>query len=341
MERVLVESVGSVVTVQGDVPAPAAGQALVRTSLAGICGSDTHAAAGHHPLLVPPYYPGHEATGVVELLGAGVTGLQVGQRVALKANVPCGECPNCHAGRSNACEKLMWVGCDPSGLYPGGMADYFVAPASLLYAVPDEVTDEQAVLVECQATPVHAARIAGNLTGARVVVIGAGTIGLFAVMAAKKAGAGRVVCSDLDAGKRARAQRHGADATVDPTSATFADDVIGELGGKADFVFDCVANEATGRQAIDVLRRAGSLMIVGVPAHPYALPMQYVQDWEMRVQGCGGYTEADFAESVARAADIPADEIVTGRFTFADAASAFKEGAENQSGKVVVGPAAG
>src|SRR5665647_93999 len=111
------------------VPEPRAGEVLVRSTLVGICGSDTHALAGHHPFLTAPYVPGHEATGVVVSFGAEVYGFALGQRVLLKPNVACGACANCLAGRTNTCESLAWIGCDSSRVLAGAMAEYFVAPA--------------------------------------------------------------------------------------------------------------------------------------------------------------------------------------------------------------------
>jgi 2-desacetyl-2-hydroxyethyl bacteriochlorophyllide A dehydrogenase len=341
MMRVVAEQIGQVGVTEVPVPAPGPGHVLVRIALAGVCGSDTHAVAGHHPLLSPPYYPGHEATGTVAEVGLGVPFPVVGQRVMLKPNVSCGECMNCRAGRTNACQDLRWIGCDPSGALPGAMADYLLAPAANLYAVPDEVTDRQAVLVECLATGVHAARIAGDLTGARVVVLGAGTIGLFAVLAARRAGAGTIVVTDLESDKRDRALRHGADVAVDASARGFADEVRAGLGGPADFVFDCVANEHSVPQAVSVLRRSGTLLVVGVPPRDFAIPMPLVQDWELRVQGCANYTEEDIVTALGMAADLPEEEIISDRFPFAEAAVAFELAARNTSGKVVVGPGGG
>jgi L-iditol 2-dehydrogenase len=341
MKRVVAEQIGRVGVSQVTVPVPGQGQVLVRTSLAGICGSDTHAVAGHHPLLAPPYYPGHEATGTVAEVGPGVTFPVVGQRVMLKPNVSCGECMNCRAGRTNACQNLQWIGCDPSGALPGAMADYLLAPAGNLYAVPDEVTDRQAVLVECLATGVHAARIAGDLTGAKVAVLGAGTIGLFTVLAARRAGAGTIVVTDLAPDKRERALRHGADVAVDAAAQGFADEVRAGLGDPADFVFDCVANEYSVPQAVSVLRRSGTLLVVGVPPRDFAIPMPLVQDWELRVQGCANYTEEDIVTALGMARDLPEEEIISDSFEFAEAAEAFELAARNTSGKVVVGPGGG
>lgn len=341
MMRVVAEQIGRVGVAEVPVPAPGPGQVLVRIALAGVCGSDTHAVAGHHPLLAPPYYPGHEATGTVAKVGPEVTFPAVGQRVILKPNVCCGECVNCRAGRTNACQNLRWIGCDPSGALPGAMADYLLAPASNLYTVPDEVNDRQAVLVECLATAVHAARIAGDLTGARVVVLGAGTIGLFAVMAARRAGAGPIVVTDLDPDKRERALRHGADVAVDAAAGGFVDDVRAGLGGPADVVFDCVANEHSVPQAVSVLRRSGTLLVVGVPPRDFAIPMPLVQDWELRVQGCANYTEEDIVTALGMARDLPEEEVISDRFPFAEAAVAFELASRNTSGKVVVGPGGG
>ena len=317
-------------------PSPGAGEVLVRSSLIGICGSDTHALAGHHPFLDADYAPGHEAVGVVA--AAGDSAFRVGDRVLLKPNVACGDCVNCRAERSNACETLSWIGCDTSRRWSGAMAEYFVAPAQNLFAVPDHVDDETAVLVECLATPVHAARIAGDLTGARVVVLGAGTIGALAVVAAVHAGAERVVVTDMEQSKLDRAVRIGASAGV-LASADDADDRLrAALDGPADVVFDCVALEGSLRQAVGLVRRAGTVLVVGVPPRDASLPMPLIQDWEIRIQGCAAYTEADVAAAleIAAAGGVPTAEIVTGRVGLDDAAQAFAAASADSSGKVLI-----
>ncbi|GIG23674.1 alcohol dehydrogenase [Cellulomonas chitinilytica] len=329
------------VRVEGaDVPVPAAGEVLVRSTLVGICGSDTHAVAGHHPFLTAPYVPGHEATGVVAATGPGADRFAPGQRVLLKPNVACGTCLNCAAGRTNACETLRWIGCDPSRELSGAMADYFVAPQSNLYAVPDALSDEAAALVECLATPVHAARVAGDLTDARVVVLGAGTIGVLCVVAALRAGAAAVVVTDMEQSKIDRAVRIGA-AGGAVANATDADDqVVAALGGPADVVFDCVANERSLAQAVGLLRRAGTLLIVGVPPRPGSLDLPNIQDRELRVQGCAAYTEADIETSIAIAGDgaLPVSEIVSATYPLDEVATAFERAAADSSGKVLVSP---
>lgn len=340
MRSVLVEPLAGTRVEHRPVPAPGPGQALVRSTLVGICGSDTHALAGHHPFLTAPYVPGHEAVGVVEALGDGTSGPEVGSRVLLKPNVACGTCVNCRAARSNACETLTWIGCDTSRRWSGAMAGYFVAPGSNLFAVPDAVDDTTAALVECLATPVHATRIAGDLTGARVVVLGAGTIGVLGVVAALRAGAGRVVVTDLDAGKLGRAVRVGATGGVLASARDADAQVHAALGGPADVVLDCVASERSLAQAVALVRRAGTVLVVGVPSRAATLPMPLIQDHEIRVQGCAAYTEADVAAALAIAVDggIPTDEIVAGTYPIEDVAQAFAAATEDVSGKVLVAP---
>ncbi|MBB2922227.1 zinc-binding dehydrogenase [Cellulomonas cellasea] len=324
------------------VPVPGPGEVLVRSTLVGICGSDTHAVAGHHPFLTAPYVPGHEATGVVVGAGPGATAFRPGERVLLKPNVACGTCVNCVAGRSNACEHLTWIGCDPSRERSGAMAGWFVAPERNLFAVPDALDDQAAVLVECLATPVHAVRLAGDLAGARVVVLGAGTIGVLSVVAALRAGAGTVVVTDLDGAKLARAVRVGAAAGVLASSADLEDRVRDALGGPADVVLDCVASERSIAQGVGLLRRAGTLLLVGVPPRVGAVDLPNLQDRELRLQGCAAYTEADVETAIAIAADggLPVAEVVTATYGLEEAAVAFARAAADSSGKVLVAPGA-
>lgn len=338
MRRVVADPLVGVRLEDAPRPTPAAGEVLVRSSLVGICGSDTHALAGHHPFLTAAYVPGHEAIGRVESVGEGVDGFWAGQRVLLKPNVACRQCLNCREHRSNACESLAWIGCDPSRVLSGAMADAFVAPAANLFVIPDNVDDDAAVLVECLATPVHAARIAGDLRGMRVVVLGAGTIGALCVVAARDAGARTIVATDMDEYKLARASRIGADAAVLASADDVDEKVLAALGGRADVVFDCVAVEHSISQAVRLLRRAGTLLLVGVPPRPAAVNLPIIQDWELRVQGCAAYTESDIITSIRIAAEgrLPATEIISARYRLDDVAQAFDRASAESSGKVLI-----
>lgn len=185
---VTVAGIDDITVATSPVPEPGPGQARVRSTLVGICGSDLHAAHGEHPSMPLPYQPGHEAVGVVDALGPdavglgpvglGAVGLGVGDRVFLEPNLVCRHCRNCLSGRYNICLELAVFGCQT----PGAMADWFVVDVDRLHRIPDDMSDEAAVLVEPLATPVHAVRLAAGvdpvpgvegLTGSNVVVLGA------------------------------------------------------------------------------------------------------------------------------------------------------------------------
>lgn len=320
------------------LPEPAVGEAVVRSSLVGICGSDTHALGGAHPFLTTPYVPGHEAVGVIERVGSDADTSRIGTRVVLKPNLPCGRCVNCEAGRTNACVQLEWIGCDPSGAHPGAMADRFSAPLSNLYPIPDHVADEAAVLVECLATPLHAVSLLPDATDASVLILGAGTIGLLAYVAARASGAKSVALTDLDPGKRARALRLGADAAVDPRDHDADEQIRRALGGPADGVLDCVANRSSIADAVRLVVRGGTVVVVGVPAGEVSVPLHVIQDHEIDLQGCASFTEVDLRESIrlVSAGALPFAELIDGSFELGEVAAAFERAAHGTSGKTVL-----
>ena len=185
MRRVVVYP-GRIAVEAADIPAPGPDEALVRTLVAGVCGSDLHAAHGRHPFVPLPYRPGHEVVGVIEAAGSVWA---PGQRVIVEPDLPCWTCKMCTTGRENLCENLQFFGC---GYAQGGMADYFTLAANRLHPVPDALNDNTAALIEPLSTPVHAVRLAGDVVGRSVAILGAGTIGLFTLAVLRAHGAGPV-----------------------------------------------------------------------------------------------------------------------------------------------------
>jgi 2-desacetyl-2-hydroxyethyl bacteriochlorophyllide A dehydrogenase len=316
-------------------PLPGPGEALVRLVVAGICGSDVHAAHGRHPWVKRPYHPGHELVGVVEAVGAGA-GIEVGTRVAVEPILACGGCKRCRGGDYNLCRTMSFFGCTTP---LGGMADRFVIPADRLIALPAGLSDLDAALVEPLSTPVHAVRLAGgDLTGRTVAILGAGTIGLLVLAAARQANAQRIAVCELLPAKRAIAMRLGADAVFDPREPSVVDAVRDDLGESADVVFDCVAIQSTMDQAISMAIKGGTVVVVGVPSEPISLPLPEVQDLQIRVQGSATYVRADIdaaidmlERGVVRAADL-----VTAVYPLGEAAAAFDAASSGVHVKVVV-----
>jgi L-iditol 2-dehydrogenase len=332
MRQLVISSPGVVELQEAETPEPGPGEVQVLTKAVGICGSDLHALAGAHPFIALPCVPGHEVVGVIGKTGEGVTGLEAGMRVILEPNLVCGRCPYCRAGRYNICQQLKVVGCQTAG----AMADAFTAPASRFHPVPDSLTDTQAALVEPLSTAVHAVRMAGQLAGADVAVLGGGTIGLLTLIAAIRAGARAVAVSEPRDSKRQRALRLGAAFCADPLKADPVPPIREALGGHADVTFDCVSSQASTGQAIRLAENGGTVMVVGVAAKDVTIPLPIIQDREIRLAGSAMYVREDVLRAIDLMTDgaVPAGELVTATLLLAEGAQAFKRAASGDDVKV-------
>lgn len=239
MRQVVIASPGVVEVREAELPVPGPGEIRVRTHVVGICGSDLHALADAHPFISLPCVPGHEVVGVVDAAGPGVAAPAPGTRVILEPNLVCGECAYCQSGRYNICERLRVVGCQTAG----AMADAFIAPAGRFHVVPPSLSDAGATLVEPLSTAVHAVRLAGDLTGRTVAVLGGGSIGLLTVIAARHAGASAIAVSEPRASKRERAMRLGAKFCCDPLAGDPVAAIRTALGGRADVTSSTTATQ--------------------------------------------------------------------------------------------------
>ena len=334
MRRVVVYP-GRIAVEAAEIPAPGPDEALVRTLMAGVCGSDLHAARGQHPFVPLPYRPGHEVVGVIEAVGSAAGAAAPGQRIIVEPDLPCWACKMCTSGRENLCENLQFFGC---GYPQGGMADYFTLAARRLHPVPDELDDQTAALIEPLSTPVHAVRLAGEVAGRSVAVLGAGTIGLFTLAVLRAHGAGTVVSTDPNPAKRARATALGAHATIDARTPDVARQVRHALGGSADIVFDCVAIQSSVDQAIAMADKGGTVMVVGVPAREVTIPLPIVQDHQIRIQGSATYLPEDYQESaglLGRGA-VRAADFVTATRPLAQVAEAFELASSGSHVKVLI-----
>ncbi len=276
MRQVVISSPGNVELREVPLPMPRKGEVRVRSLLVGICGSDLHGLAGNHPFIEFPYVPGHEVVGIVHQVGAEVLDLKPGARVMLEPNLVCGTCSYCVSGRYNLCEHLVVVG----GQIAGAMGEAFCAPAGRFHLVPDAMSDAEAALVEPLSTAVHAVRVAGDLKGRRVAVLGGGTIGLLVLIAACAAGAESVAVSEPVSSKRARALRLGASFCCDPGQADPVPAIREALGGRPDVVFDCVASQASTDQSIRLAEKGGRIVVVGVASGDVTISLPIIQDRE-------------------------------------------------------------
>ncbi|WP_328291417.1 alcohol dehydrogenase catalytic domain-containing protein [Kineococcus sp. NBC_00420] len=340
VRQVVVNSLDDIQVEHHARPIPGPGEVLLEPTLVGICGSDLHAARGVHPFITLPYRPGHEVVGRVAATGEGVDAqFAPGTRVVLEPNLACGKCPPCQEGRYNICDVLDVIGCQT----PGGMTDAFTVAADRLHVLPDDLDDTAAVLVEPLSTPLRAVRRAGALKDKRVVVLGAGPIGLFILLGAVRAGASAVVSADLVGSKRNRAVSFGAAGAVDAAAEDAVEQARMLLGGAADVVFDCVSRDSSVRQGVDLLRKGGKLMTVGVAAGATSIPLDLVQDRELDILGCLMFVREDVQEAIAmlREGVVPVADIITGTFDVEDVAAAYAASADPEQVKIVVRVGAG
>jgi (R,R)-butanediol dehydrogenase/meso-butanediol dehydrogenase/diacetyl reductase len=245
-------------------PAPGLGQLKIKVTLAGICGTDLKEYA-RGPVMIPadkaPLTIGHEFVGKVAAVGKGVNDFKVGDRVSGVGYWYCGECYYCKRGLYNLCVNQGFTGL----LMEGCMAEYFVNPAYACYKLPDNVSDEAAALVEPLAVGLHAVRQGDVQVGDTVVVLGDGTIGLCALMAARVAGAGAIYVVSKHKGRGELARKLGATEVIylDETSpARRLQELTGGLG--ADVAFECVGNPETPQLTVELTRRRGVTVLVGV-----------------------------------------------------------------------------
>lgn len=201
----------------GEVPDPPLGDedVLVAVQACGICGSDVHGMDGSSGRRIPPIIMGHEASGVIERVGAAVADWQPGDRVTFDSTEYCGRCPACLAGQVNLCtdRRVLGVSC---GIYRrhGAFAERISVPARILYRVPDGLAFEEACFVEPTAVAMHAVRRMPVTRGDTAVVVGAGIIGLLIMQCLRLAGCSRVIAVDLDERRLGLAVELGADEGI-------------------------------------------------------------------------------------------------------------------------------
>jgi threonine dehydrogenase-like Zn-dependent dehydrogenase len=261
-------------------PRASAGQAVIRVTLTTICGTDLHILRGEYPVK-PGLIIGHEPVGVIEELGAGVTGYAVGDRVLVGAITPCGQCRACLSGQLSQCghgEGYEAIGGWRFGnTINGAQAEYLCVPSAQanLAKIPDELSDEQVVLLADIASTGFSGAESGQIRiGDSVVVFAQGPIGLCATAGAKLMGATMVIGIDGDDARLAMARRMGADVALDYR----AQDVIAEVkrltGGGADVAIEALGTQQTFESALRCLRPGGTLSSLGVYSGKLEIPYE-------------------------------------------------------------------
>jgi len=333
MRAVIWNAKGTLDVAERPVPEPRPGWVRVRVSAVGICGSDLHFYRGSFPSPAG-LLPGHEVGGLVDLAGDG-TEIKVGTPVAVEPLVWCGRCPQCLTGNYNRCPQRMLLGVTGRG----GLAEYMTAPAASLHALPPDVPPEAGNLVEPVAVCVRGTRLARVGLGARVLILGAGSIGLLSIVTARTAGAAEVHVTARHASQRDKARALGADAVHGS-----AEDAGRELGERAvDVVIETVGGRAsTLADAIHLVRPGGIVSMLGVFEGDTPLPALEFSLKEVSLVGSNCYARfgagSDFSAAVsllrARLGDVRS--LVTHHFALERVNEAFATAADKSTGSIKV-----
>ena len=272
---------------------PAADRVLVDVTYAGICGTDVHGYTDGY--MLPRAAFGHEWTGTLSAVGPGVTDLKVGQRVVGGVGPACGRCAQCIAGHARQCDKVFAEanGLDDEAPDHGAFAERIDVSARRVIAVPDELSDVEAALVEPAAVTFHAVRRVAAELGAIVVVQGAGPTGLLTAQHARNAGAGRIIVSEPSAARRDVATMLGfADVVVPDALRSVLHEVSDARG--ADVVYECTGVASLLQPFAQLVRRGGTLALLGYPLHESAVSYADWQRRELTVVGSLAYNHQDF-----------------------------------------------
>jgi 2-desacetyl-2-hydroxyethyl bacteriochlorophyllide A dehydrogenase len=300
---------GRLEVVERPKPAPGPGEALVRISRAGVCGTDLHIFEGSHPFLQYPRVIGHELSGIVEALGPGAT-MPVGSPVYVIPYLSCGQCVACLRGKTNCCQRIAVLGVHVDG----GMADYICVPEDNL-APAEGVTLDQAAMVEFLAIGAHAARRAAPRPGDRVLVVGAGPIGLGCTIFAQLRG-GSVTALDmrqdrLDFCRQALEVEHTILADLSAPQALA--DLTG--GDMFDIVIDATGSAASMQAGFAYVGHGGSYVLVSVVRETIAFSDPVFHAREMTLLGSRNATRVDFVEvfQAVSSGRVPTGALVTHR----------------------------
>lgn len=267
-------------------PVPGRGDVLISVAACGICGSDVHGYDGSSGRRIPPIVMGHEAAGTIAALGAGVTGFSRGDRVTFDSTIFCGACNYCRRGDVNLCDhrQVLGVSCNEYRR-AGAFAEFVAVPSRILYRLPDALSFTEAAMLEAVSVALHGVCLAQAAADSKVLVIGAGMIGLLTMQALRAAGCEGVYAADVDGTRLKLAQSLGATAIL-ASNTNLAERVLQLTGGVgADVVIEAVGRNETVNRSIDCVRKGGTVVLVGNIVPEVTLPLQKVVTRQIRLQG--------------------------------------------------------
>ncbi|HET7103447.1 MAG TPA: L-threonine 3-dehydrogenase [Terracidiphilus sp.] len=323
------------------VPAPGAGEVLVRVSAASVCGTDLHIynwdpwAQGR---IHPPLIPGHEFAGAVAGVGRGVTTVKEGDLVSAEMHVACGKCLQCRTGLAHVCQHVRILGVDADGAFAG----YAIIPETNIWRLSPAIPHDYASLLDPLGNAVHTV-LAGPIAACTVAVTGCGAIGLFSIAVARACGAARVFAVEVNAHRRGVAKAMGADLALDPATDHVEKEILEATGGTGvDVLLEMSGHPAAIAQGFALLRTGGRASLLGIPSQPVELDL--ARDIIFKgatVQGINGRRmfETWFQmEALLAANKLDLEPAITHRLKLGDFARAMELLQSGEAIKVVLKP---
>ncbi|MCC2818436.1 alcohol dehydrogenase catalytic domain-containing protein [Lachnoclostridium pacaense] len=305
------------------VPEPGEGQVLIKIMKIGICGSDIHVYHGEHPFTKYPVTQGHEVSGEITALGQGVEGLSVGQKVTIQPQVVCGECYPCRHGKYNLCEELKVMGFQTTGV----ASHYFAVDAAKVTPLPDDLTYDEGAMIEPLAVAVHAIRQAGDVSGKKIAVLGAGPIGILVAQVAKGMGADAVMVTDISDVRLAKARECGVDFCENTKNVNFGQALLSNFGpDKADIIYDCAGNNVTMGQAVQYARKGSTIILVAVFAGMAQIDLAVLNDHELDLNTTMMYRNEDYVDAIRLVNEgrVQLKPLISSHFAFRDYKKAYE-----------------
>ncbi|HHU91137.1 MAG TPA: NAD(P)-dependent alcohol dehydrogenase [Clostridiaceae bacterium] len=313
-------------------PVPKAGEVLIKVDACGICGSDVHywqhGRIGDF-IVKEPMILGHEAAGTVVEIGSGVDNVKVGDIVALEPGITCMKCNNCRNGLYNLCSDVEFFATPP---VDGVMKEYVTHPAELVYLAPSGISAEVASLAEPLSVAVHALRLANFQSGQKVLVYGAGIIGICVMLAAFESGASEVVVADIQEARLDRAKKLGASEVINSKNSKPNSQYY-------DVVFECTGAETCAISAIKATRSGGNIVLIGMgPDEMDQIPLLDAICREIKIHGSFRYrnTYPVALNIIAKNQEL-FSQLITHHFTIDEVEEAFEVALKDPSAcKVMV-----
>lgn len=314
------------------------GEVLVKVHACGVCGTDVHIYEGAEgsATVTPPVILGHEFSGEIVEIAAGVKDARSGDRVCIDPNISCGICHYCRNGKIHLCQRLQAVGVTRHG----GFAEFCIVPEKQGYKLPTNVSYKQGAMSEPIACCLHGLDLCQIQSGDTVLIIGAGTIGLIMLQLVKNAGAAKIIVSEPVESKRTLALSMGADVAVDPAKESLRARILDNTVDGVNVAIECVGLEQTVEDALVSACRGGTVMLFGLTHPDCQVPLKPLDVFKRELTIRSSFINPNTQERAVRllaAGKISVDKLISETVPIEKIEEVLSDKNRQTRGKVLIG----